>query len=803
AHAHRLLQTQASLSSTPSTPGTQANTPTHTHPHTPKPEYALLHPEHPVQNPQQFYDWFALIDRSVAHTEHLQACDLLLNKIELVEREVDGVLEGWRGVEESGKSLKGACERLLEERDSLVEIVDDIGDHLEYFQELEHATRMLNYPGESLIFQPDFLYMVERRHYKEAEVYLLRFQQCMTRAMTLVKMNFVGSLRALSSEIFKRLSDQEISTTAQHLLLYTRFKSLSTLLSPLLGELERRSQAYPDTLSSLLAECHSAYLSTRKALLVPRVMEEIRGLDPGRSELVQLTREGCGYLKGLCVDEWGLYREFFSTGEAGVYQYLESLCDLLYDDLRPRILHEPRLTVLCEVCTVLQALMVLDASSSSPTPSSSEVTDQSSSEDETSEPESEPESSSKPLQDLKSKRKRRTSTDQLTITTSGRLSPTSTTYSQKPNTARLGRRLHIAQLLKMVLQDAQTRLFFKAQAVIQSEIRYYVPKEGDLDMGFGGGRPNTTGTELREKESTNQLFQNVYALSRHQGGAGGRGGQETWYPTLSKTHITARGAGAGGVATSDGTPSPQSINAKLDGALFLVRHLLILKEMRVAEDEEALATAGLDKDRKKGLRSARLMSAGATGSISVGGGGALQTTSLLPEGLFASLADMRGVKLDIDHSLRQACEDVIAACAAPLCDPLELDGFFTAASQPDISTIHLHFLESVQRDLPLSVARVRAYLVGNSKADTTTSSGESKGGGTSRDNKEGDERTVQILLDHVVDRILGSYERWGEAVRRFARGGAGVDVLSSTKLKEMLRGVCGDTNGFGVVEGRR
>ena len=32
----------------------------------------------------------------------------------------------------------------------------------------------------------------------------------------------------------------------------------------------------------------------------------------------------------------------------------------------------------------------------------------------------------------------------------------------------------------MVLQDAQTRLFFKAQAVIQSEIRHYVPKAEDL-----------------------------------------------------------------------------------------------------------------------------------------------------------------------------------------------------------------------------------------------------------------------------------------------------------------------------------
>ena len=42
------------------------------------------------------------------------------------------------------------------------------------------------------------------------------------------------------------------------------------------------------------------------------------------------------------------------------------------------------------------------------------------------------------------------------------------------------RTLHISHLLQMVLQDAQTRLFFKAQSVIQSEIRYYVPKAEDL-----------------------------------------------------------------------------------------------------------------------------------------------------------------------------------------------------------------------------------------------------------------------------------------------------------------------------------
>ena len=42
-------------------------------------------------------------------------------------------------------------------------------------------------------------------------------------------------------------------------------------------------------------------------------------------------------------------------------------------------------------------------------------------------------------------------------------------------------RLHTEVLLKMVLQDAQTRLVFRAQALIRADVDYYVPREADLD----------------------------------------------------------------------------------------------------------------------------------------------------------------------------------------------------------------------------------------------------------------------------------------------------------------------------------
>ena len=68
-------------------------------------------------------------------------------------------------------------------------------------------------------------------------------------------------------------------------------------------------------------------------MLVGRLTEEIKGLDPARTELVELvsisihlsftqildliskTRAGCSYLKQLCTDEFDLFRAFFNSGE--------------------------------------------------------------------------------------------------------------------------------------------------------------------------------------------------------------------------------------------------------------------------------------------------------------------------------------------------------------------------------------------------------------------------------------------------------------------------------------------------------
>ncbi|KAG6892955.1 hypothetical protein C0993_002432, partial [Termitomyces sp. T159_Od127] len=87
-------------------------------------------------------------------------------------------------------------------------------------------------------------------------------------------------------------------------------------------------------------------------------------------------------------------------------------------------------------------------------------------------------------------------------------------------------KFHISHLLQMVLQDAQTRLFFKAQSVIQSDIRYYVPRSEDLAYPeiLLDAEKSAAGTEVLEKASVSELFR-LPSIEK----------QNTWYPTLRKT----------------------------------------------------------------------------------------------------------------------------------------------------------------------------------------------------------------------------------------------------------------------------
>ncbi|KZV93433.1 Sec34-domain-containing protein [Exidia glandulosa HHB12029] len=712
-------------------PGSPSSRPT-----TPVPQTAHpLHPKVPIATPQQFHDWFAAVDRSVAHSQeahfrvhlatvaaHRETCDALLTTVGEVEADVASMLEEWRSVEQGGRSLKDACERLLEERDRFLLAADAISTRLEYFSELEQAMRMLNHPGESLVLQTDFLNMVERvdvcleymkahRHFREAEIYILRFQQCLTRAMTLIRMYFVGSLKALTADIQKRVTEKDVSSTSQHHLYYSKFTSVSNQLAPLLAEFERRAHAHPDELMALLTECHNAYFAARRSLLIAKITEEVKGLDPVGADLVELTRSGCGYIRQLCTDEYNLYKRFFNSGEDKLYAYLENLCDYLYDDLRPRILHEPRLHVLGEVCTVLQALMVLDVQ-------------QAEEEDEASK-------------------------DIASAVIAALAHHGERQHGIGP--------LHISHFLRMILQDAQTRLFFKAQTLVQSEIRYYVPKGDDLAYPDKLTGAVAAKADPKEQESIRRLFPLPVVDN-----------SDTWYPTLRKAlwvlsqlHEFASPVIFEDIAQEAVSLCRQSLatasetlaaknppTSSFDGLLFLIRHLLLLKETVATLEFASQGDAAIEP----------VASTDTLGNL-------LRRTSSLfaPAGLLSTLVMPRAVesiadaKTAVDHELKRACEDLITLSANAASEPLRAfidrctahrssseKGGGSLASQDfaapaRVAEVHATFREACARELRAVSSKMRLYLA--------------------------DEKAVGVLLAPVQSKVVDDYTAFRDVVR--------------------------------------
>lgn len=141
----------------------------------------------------------------------------------------------------------------------------------------------------------------KQRDYRDAELYSIRFQQCLTRAMTLIKMHFLSVLNAVAVEVGQRIDaatstgaggkpgPTDLSETALNALLYAKFSSIDQTTRDLLNELEKRAVASPEEYGNLLQECFAAWFGARTQLLSPHLNEEVRRMGPQTTELVKLV----------------------------------------------------------------------------------------------------------------------------------------------------------------------------------------------------------------------------------------------------------------------------------------------------------------------------------------------------------------------------------------------------------------------------------------------------------------------------------------------------------------------------------
>ncbi|KAK4497477.1 hypothetical protein PRZ48_011928 [Zasmidium cellare] len=493
----------------------------------------------------------------------------------------------FRAVEAQTDAFRQQCESLINEQRRLTSLADALDENVQYYKYLEPMTRRLNAPGAANLVKgrdfPEMLsnldnclaYMESHPKHKESATYRSRYRLLLTRGLTLIRHYFTKSLGEIAADISKHIQSGQLKDTTHSALLYAKFRVPAPELKALGLEIQKRAVPTPEDVDagrepeylSLLRELYQSYSATRGRLMLPLVAKKMAELaaTPQQADVVAFAKTSLSFVRGIALDEYDLWFEWFET-DGALYEFLESLLDPMFDYLRPRIIHETKLEKLCDLCAMIQGrYMELD-----------------------SEEEDDPENA---------------------------------LMSPSVNGRPLGRKLDFASLVQPALEDAQTRLVFLALNVLRDGIENYKPKAEDLDFspkaattGANGSKkgpvlsgkrnPSLPSTPVSktpaveddaddgESMFSKQLAaETTTAASRH------------WYPTLRKAiwllrriyrlvnstvfddlaHRIVHSTIASLIYASQQVGSKKS---REDGQLFLIIHLLHLKQQIVAFDIE-------------------------------------------------------------------------------------------------------------------------------------------------------------------------------------------------------------------------
>ncbi|KAL7751393.1 Golgi transport complex subunit 3 [Sorochytrium milnesiophthora] len=349
-----------------------------------------------IENPQQFLEWFAALEEQMEQDNDRVFEDQLLllrkasHKFDAMADAVDQAIAQVQALKENHtsatqalKAMQGLSSKYQKEELSVREVATELERQLAYFASLESITQTLNAPGagDSIVQRSDFPDLLQRideclefleqnPRYKESALYAMRYRQCMTKSLTLVKNYFSQALRTTITTSMQSASTVPLSTdtaalmlspSVTHTHLYVTFRALATRLKSLISCIETRCVRHPEY-NALANDCRRMYVNSRRQVIPELVNTQVGRIGKAETGKLQFMRTSAGYLQAVCADEYLLYYQFFDAGCADLDDFLHQLSSGLYDRLRPMILQEPSIELLSDICRLIASLTALSHS---------------------------------------------------------------------------------------------------------------------------------------------------------------------------------------------------------------------------------------------------------------------------------------------------------------------------------------------------------------------------------------------------------------------------------------------------------
>ncbi|RXN00492.1 Conserved oligomeric Golgi complex subunit 3 [Acipenser ruthenus] len=575
--------------------------------------------------PSEFFSWFSKLQSQMDQDEGAKCrqtrdflggfqeqCDAILNDVNTALQHLESLQKQYLFVSMKTGTLHEACEQLLKEQSELVDLAESIQQKLSYFNELENINTKLNSSTLSVNsegFVPMLAklddcieYVSSHPNFKDCPVYLAKFKQCLSKAMHLMKTYTVNTLQNLTNQLTKRDPSGLPNAENAFTLFYVRFRASAPKVRTLIEQIEQRSEKIPEY-QQLLNEIHQCYLDQREQLLSPSITSTITDLTSQYNrDHCALVRSGCAFMVHVCQDEHQLYNEFFTKPTAKLDELLEKLCLSLYDVLRPLIIHAIHLETLSELCGILKNEMLDDH-----------------------------------VQNNNGK-------DMSVII----LFVQGTPAALQEALTRACRRLHqvvafffsveqlgaFAALVQQMLEDVQERLVYRTHMYIQSDIIGYNPAPGDLAYPDKLEMMEKIAQSLKEEQkklpALDSSFSDIQLEDSNSVIKSGASEAPTtrlqptispadlhgmWYPTVRRTLVclsklyrcidrtvfqglSQEALSACIQSSLKAADAIMKNKTQIDGQLFLIKHLLILRE-QIAPFHADFAIKEISLDLKK------------------------------------------------------------------------------------------------------------------------------------------------------------------------------------------------------------
>lgn len=190
----------------------------------------------------------------------------------------------------------------------------------------------------------------------------MKYKHCLSKGIILIK-NYITQilLNATEQIVYSSVefkTKKDLSSEAVFAIYYGKFQATAPKLKKITNIVEERLNQNVEY-EQLHSDIINLYFSQRASVMSSGVEFALKNLTSSyNGDHCALIRSACAFLVHICQDEHRLFYQFFSTPTDQLTKYLEGLSTILYDLIRPYIIHINHLETLAEICQILKEEML-------------------------------------------------------------------------------------------------------------------------------------------------------------------------------------------------------------------------------------------------------------------------------------------------------------------------------------------------------------------------------------------------------------------------------------------------------------